>query len=118
MLPSLPARTASPAPARARLDDAEVAHLVRSAATGDHRAWEALVAEFGGMIFAIARGARLGEADAAEVSQATWTKLLERLDTLNDPARVGAWLATTARRECLRILRRARRQIPYGDDVP
>jgi len=52
------------------------------------------------------------------VSQSTWLRLVEHLDRLKDPARVGAWLATTARRECLRTLRGAGRQIPFGDDLP
>jgi RNA polymerase sigma factor (sigma-70 family) len=96
----------------------EISRLVRSAATGDSRAWERLVVEFSGLLRAIARAHRLNDADSEDVSQATWLNLLEHLDELNDPACVGGWLATTARRECLRILRRADRQLPCGDDMP
>jgi RNA polymerase sigma factor (sigma-70 family) len=100
-----------------RLREEEVARLVRSAAAGDHRDWDSLVDEFGGMIWAIARAHRLSHADAADVSQATWLRLLEHLEDLDEPARVGGWLATTARRECLRILRGADRQIPSSDTM-
>jgi RNA polymerase sigma factor (sigma-70 family) len=70
------------------------------------------------MVWAVARAHRLRDADAADVAQATWLKLLEHVERLNEPARVGAWLATTARRECLRVLRLAQKQVLLGDDAP
>jgi RNA polymerase sigma factor (sigma-70 family) len=45
-------------------------------------------------------------------------RLLENLRQLKEPASVGAWLATTARRECLRVLRDNQRRVLYGDDAP
>jgi len=95
-----------------------VAALVRVAAAGDESSWVQLVGRFGGLVRAVARRHRLGEADAADAVQATWLKLIEHLDDLNEPARVGAWLATTARRECLRVLRDGKRQVPLGDELP
>jgi RNA polymerase sigma factor (sigma-70 family) len=92
--------------------------VVRAAAAGDPASWDRLVREFGGLVWAVARGHRLGDADAADVFQATWLKLIEHLGDLKDPARVGPWLATTARRECLRVLRNAKRQIPTGAELP
>lgn len=103
---------------RRGLTDEEVALLVESAASGNRHAWDALEREFSGMVRAVTRAHRLSDADAADVAQATWLKLFEHLDRISDPTRVGAWLATTARRECLRILRGARRQVLYGDDAP
>lgn len=106
---------------RAGRPPSEVASLVERAVAGDERAWHDLVAEFGNLVWAIARSHRLCDADAAEVTQTTWTHLVEHLDRLHDPARVGAWLATTARRECLRVLRNGARLVPSGDvahDLP
>ena len=60
------------------------------------------------MVWAIARAHHLHSHDAADVAQTTWLRLFEHLDRVNEPARVGAWLATTARRECLRVLREGR----------
>ena len=57
------------------------------------------------------------DADAADVVQTTWLRLLEHLGRLHDPARVGAWLATTARRECLRVLRDHERVSPFGESL-
>jgi RNA polymerase sigma factor (sigma-70 family) len=90
------------------------AHL-RQAAAGDERAWSELVAEFEGMLWAIARGHRLCHADGADVVQTTWLRLAENLDRVREPARLGAWLATTARRECLRSLRTWARELPDAE---
>lgn len=102
-------------PSRQRRGTEEIARLVRAAAGGDQQSWNELVQEFGGMIWSIARGHRLCDADAADVAQATWLKLLDHLDRLRDPAVVGAWLATTARRECLAVLRYGRRTMPCAE---
>ncbi len=107
-----------PRTARAHLSAERVTKLVDAAGAGDQSAWNCLVQQFGDMIWAIARAHRLCDADAADVSQATWVALLENLKQLNDPARVGAWLATTARRECLRVLRQGKRRVLFGGDGP
>ena len=67
-------------------------------------------------MWSVARGFRLSAADAADVSQTTWLRLVENLDKIHDPDHLAAWLATTARRESLRLLRRAQREIPDGGD--
>jgi RNA polymerase sigma factor (sigma-70 family) len=67
-------------------------------------------------VWAIARRHRLSDADAADVSQTTWLRLVEHLDRIEDPDRIGGWLATTARRESLRVLRLADRQVPAAQD--
>jgi RNA polymerase sigma factor (sigma-70 family) len=92
--------------------------LFRSAAAGDQEAWDGLVREFGSTIRGIARRYRLGEADAADVEQTTWLRLLLHTHDVNDPRRLSAWLATTARRECLRVLQHRSRQLPIGDELP
>jgi RNA polymerase sigma factor (sigma-70 family) len=101
-----------------RLSGEQVTALVAAAAEGDREAWHALTRAFGPMIWAIANAHRLRDADAADVSQATWLALLEHLHDVKDPSRLGAWLATTARRECLRVLRERERRVLYGDDYP
>lgn len=98
------------------LDGAALVFLVKAAASGDQQAWNSLVERFASTVWAIARGHRLNSADAADVFQTTWLRLLEHLDRIEHPERVGAWLATTARRECLRVLRIAGRQAAKGDD--
>ena len=93
------------------------ADLVRAAADGDRSAWDELVARFSGLVWAVARGHRLQGDDAADVFQTTWLRLVEQLGRLREPDRVGAWLATTARRECLRVLRRSGRETVSGPEL-
>jgi len=92
-------------------DMAEVAALVHAAADGDRAAWDALVDRYNGLVWSVARSHRLSAVDASDVVQTTWLRLVEHLGRLQDPERVGAWLATTARRECLRTLRHSARMV-------
>ncbi len=89
--------------------------LVRSAADGDEVAWRGLVARFSSLVWAVARAHRLTNADAADVYQTTWLRLAEHIGRIQHPDRVGAWLATAARRECLQSLRSAAKTTPTGD---
>jgi RNA polymerase sigma factor (sigma-70 family) len=91
--------------------------LVAAAAGGNQSAWDGLVERFGNLVWSIARGHNLTDADAADVSQTTWLRLVENLERIRDPERVGSWLASTARHECLRVLRRAGRTVPVADDI-
>jgi RNA polymerase sigma factor (sigma-70 family) len=93
----------------------DVAALVRGAARGEQRAWGLLVARFSATIRAIARRHRLSEADQQEVAQRTWLCLVEHIESVREPAALGGWLATTARRECLRVLAASRREIPVDE---
>jgi RNA polymerase sigma factor (sigma-70 family) len=81
---------------------------VREASDGDAAAWECLVDHFTGLLWSITRSFRLGSGEAADVVQTTWLRLVEHLGRIEQPDRIGAWLATTARNECLVALRRRR----------
>jgi RNA polymerase sigma factor (sigma-70 family) len=94
-----------------------VAPLVAEAGAGSEQAWNDLVARFASLVWGIARAHSLDQADAGDVSQTTWLRLVENLHRIRDPEKVGAWLASTARNECLRLLRRAGRQVPLNEDT-
>ena len=70
---------------------------------------------YSGLVWHVARGHRLGEADATDVAQTVWLRLVESLPRLREPAAVGGWLATTARNESLRLLRRSGREVVEAD---
>lgn len=93
----------------------DLGELVGAALEGDEAAWASIVDRFSGLVWSTARSHRLSNADAADVVQLTWLRLVEHLDRIHDPDRLGAWLATTARRESLRVLRLAGRQQPTDD---
>jgi RNA polymerase sigma factor (sigma-70 family) len=86
--------------------DDDLIQVVAQARAGSGAAWEILVERFGGLVAAIARRCRLSDADVAEVCQTTWLRLVENLDRIEQPERLGAWLSTTSRRESLRIATR------------
>jgi len=95
----------------------ETARLVSAAAGGDQRAWEDLIGRFSGVVLSVTQAHRLRPCDAADVSQTTWLRFLENVHKLRHPGRAGAWLATTARRECLRVLRRSGRELPTAEAI-
>ena len=102
-------------------DDSLTANLVTRARDGDARAWDALVERFGPMIWSICRNYRLERADIEDVAQTVWLKLVDQLSRVRDPAALGGWLATTARRECFRARRAADKFAPDAqavDDLP
>ena len=96
-------------------DAPDVAGLLRSAADGDHQAWERLVDQFARLIWSITVEFRLVESDAADVAQTTWLRLLEHINRIENPDRLGSWLAVTARNECLRTLA-TRKKVVLGHD--
>jgi RNA polymerase sigma factor (sigma-70 family) len=97
-------------------DPANIALLVQRAAGGDMEAWERLVDQFSRLIWSITVEFKLVESDAADVVQTTWLRLLEHIDRLQYPERVGSWLAATARNECLRTLAARKRVVLAQDD--
>jgi RNA polymerase sigma factor (sigma-70 family) len=94
-----------------------VAALVHAAAAGDAYAWDAIVQRYGGLIRGLARSFRLSDADASDVVQTTWLRLLRSIDRLDDPAALPAWLATTARRESLRLLQSQMRDVVTAEPI-
>ena len=93
------------------------ATLLARAAQGDQGAWNELVDEHSRLLWSVARSFRLDAADANDVVQTTWLRLLEHLDRIEDPSRLIGWLVTTARREAMRVLRRSGRERPVIEDT-
>jgi RNA polymerase sigma factor (sigma-70 family) len=82
-----------------------VADLLLRIGDRDPAALEEIVREYGTVVAATVRSFRLQDADALDAVQMTWLRLAENAHQVRSPERLGGWLATTARRECLRILR-------------
>ncbi|MGB0112225.1 MAG: sigma-70 family RNA polymerase sigma factor [Ilumatobacteraceae bacterium] len=92
----------------------DVGLLLRRVIEGDQRAWDELVGRFGGLVWSIARGYRLG-ALTDDVVQTVWLRLAESCDRIRDPERLAAWLATTTRNEALRVATKQSRTLSVGD---
>jgi RNA polymerase sigma factor (sigma-70 family) len=99
----------APTPQDAQLlrDDPSLTDLVTGARGGDVQAWDALVERFAPLIWSICGKYRLGPADADDVGQSVWLRLVDQLDKIREPAALAGWLATTTRRECGRLARAA-----------
>jgi RNA polymerase sigma factor (sigma-70 family) len=82
--------------------------LIQACRRGDQAAWELLVERYQRLIYSIPRRAGLDEDLAADVFQRVFATLVQKLDKIEHPERIGAWLTTTARREVWRISRRER----------
>ena len=90
--------------------------LIRACRSGDARAWERLLDKYERLLFSISLNYGLTTDDAADVTQITFTILLQNLDTLPDDIRLSAWLATVARRHTWRLLAQNRREAVNPDE--
>ena len=97
------------------VDRADVGALVQSAVDGDAAAWKALVEGLSPLVWSVVRAHRLSDADAHEVYQTVWFKFAQHLGRIREPQKAGSWLASTARHECLKVLRSLKR-LTFTDD--
>jgi RNA polymerase sigma factor (sigma-70 family) len=79
------------------------AQLVDACRAGDQAAWGRLITRYRPIVWTVARSHGLRPADCEDVCQVTWLRVIENIGALNDPARLGAWIVTTARREALKV---------------
>jgi RNA polymerase sigma factor (sigma-70 family) len=93
-----------------------VADLLSRVRAGDPAAWEEIVRRYERLVWAKVRSFRMQDADAFDAVQMTWLRLAENCHRLRSPERLAGWLATTASRECLAILRQAKR-VAYPADA-
>lgn len=103
-----------------QIEDLSHGELLIRAGNGERAAWDALVDRFGQMVWSVARSFRLDEASASDVAQTVWLRLIENVENINDPERLPGWLATTCRREALRVIKKSQRDVPsdFEFDVP
>jgi len=94
-------------------DDRPITDLVTRARHGDQRAWDDLVERYAPLVWSICHRYQLKSADAEDVHQTVWLLLVSQLNKIRDPVALPGWLATTTRRECVRVLRAARG--PHAD---
>jgi RNA polymerase sigma factor (sigma-70 family) len=83
------------------------AGIWQAALAGDSVAWKKLVRRYQSLVYTVALRAKLSMADAADCFQQTWLSLYENRKKIKDPDRLSAWLVTTARREAIRLSRKA-----------
>ena len=92
--------------------------LLISCRQGNESAWAALVERYQRLVYAVPRRAGLNEDHAGEVFQEVFVTLFEKMNEINEPDRLHAWLVTTARRKTWRLLskERSRQSIQTDED--
>jgi RNA polymerase sigma factor (sigma-70 family) len=91
--------------------------LVQLCLTGRPAAWNVLVERYRKLVYSIPMQLGLVEADADDVFQSVFLTLHRFLGTLRDRTRLSAWLITTTRRECYRLIKRRRRDGAFPLEV-
>ena len=102
-------------------DDPSVIALVTRAAGDDQQAWDELIERYAPLVWAICSRYRLSNHDIEDVGQSVWLLLVAQLGKLREPAALPGWLATTTKRECLRVVTATRKSQQLGstvDDAP
>ncbi|MER5914124.1 sigma-70 family RNA polymerase sigma factor [Streptomyces sp. NPDC001982] len=97
------------------VDRTEVGVLVRAAVDGDAAAWKALVEGLSPLVWSVVRAHRLSDADGHEVFQTVWLRFAQHLGRIREPEKAGSWLASTARHECLKVIKGLTRLMPTDD---
>lgn len=83
--------------------------LLERTGQGDQSAWRQLVDQYDRFFRSVAGSFRLQAADVHDVAQTTWLRLVQNLHAIRNPERLSSWLAVTATRESLSVLRKASR---------
>jgi RNA polymerase sigma factor (sigma-70 family) len=81
--------------------------LVHGAQAGQADSWNELVRRLANLVWSVTRSFRIPHYDALDIAQTAWLNLARKLHTIEDPERIGLWLVTATRRECLNYARRA-----------
>lgn len=90
-------------PPEYNMDDSDL-QLVLACRRGDQLAWEKLIRRYQRLIYAIPLRAGLDEDQAAEIFQDVFTTFFQKLNDIEEPERLQAWLVTTARRKTWRSI--------------
>lgn len=89
--------------------DASDEELVVACREGNETAWETIVYKYQNLIFSVPRRAGLDRDAASDVLQEVFKTLFEKLDSLEQPQFLRAWLTTTARHKTLHFIQKEKR---------
>ncbi len=94
---------------------ATTGELLHAVAGGDQVAWRELVHRYEPTVTGTILALGMQHADARDAAQRTWLQMVENHSKIRKPEALGGWLRTTARHECLRIIRERWRVDPLDD---
>ncbi|HUF39506.1 MAG TPA: sigma-70 family RNA polymerase sigma factor [Anaerolineales bacterium] len=87
--------------------------LIQACRKGEARAWERMLEKYERLVYSVGLKTGLTVEDAADITQVTFTILMQSLEDLRADTRLAPWLATVARRHAWRIMAKRRRE-PVG----
>jgi RNA polymerase sigma factor (sigma-70 family) len=90
-------------------NDSSVIALVARVGDGDQEAWDAIIERYSPLVWNICLRYELNREHIDDVGQSVWLLLVEHIGSLREPGALPGWLATTTKREALRVLRAGRR---------
>jgi RNA polymerase sigma factor (sigma-70 family) len=90
--------------------------LVKACREGDESAWEAITYKYQKLLFSIPRRAGLGQDLAGDVLQEVFTTLYIKIDQLEKPEYLRAWLITTTKHKTIHLISRETRGRPRSID--
>lgn len=90
-------------------NDASDEELVFACREGNEAAWEQIVYKYQNLIFSVPRRAGLDRDAAADVLQEVFKTLFEKLDFLEQPQFLRAWLTMTARHKTIHYIQKEKR---------
>ena len=97
------------------MEEPTTTQLVERARDGDDGAWADLVRRFANVIWAASASFAFDRDTRDDVFQMTCLRLLDHLGAVREPERLAGWLAVTARRECLAVVRDRARWLAHDD---
>jgi len=98
------------------MEDSDL-QLVLACRRGDPLAWDKIIRRYQRLIYAIPLRAGLDEDQASEIFQDVFTILFQKLNDLQEPEKLQAWLVTTARRRTWRTMLKAERWQQPDEDI-
>ncbi len=90
--------------------------LVKACREGDESAWETVTCKYQNLLYSIPRRAGLGKDLASDVLQDVFLTLYIKLDQLEKPEFLRAWLVTTTRHKTIHLISRETRGRPRSID--
>lgn len=90
--------------------------LVKACREGDESAWESVTCKYQNLLYSIPRRAGLGKDLASDVLQDVFLTLYIKLDQLEKPEFLRAWLVTTTRHKTMHLISRETRGRPRSID--
>ena len=90
--------------------------LVEACRRGDETAWEAIVHKYQNLLYSIPLRAGLRKDFASDILQEVFTTLFQKIETIEKPEYLRAWLVTTAQHKTIHLIQRESRGKPKSID--